>query len=200
MIVEGQVHGGLAQGIAQALFEEAVYDDNGTLVTGIVRGLPGAVCGRTLVDFVTDRTESSGAVSNELGAKGSVRPWHASLPRRPSSMASSTRCGRFGCDRHRDAMYADAGLEGDSGGEAADRDIGQRANSAARGGRSQTPRSGDAEGGQALVPAAFDYKAPTSFDEALQLLAGWRRRCQDHRWRPEPAASAEAAARGTSSC
>ena len=34
MIVEGQVHGGLAQGIAQALWEEAVYDDSGTLVSG----------------------------------------------------------------------------------------------------------------------------------------------------------------------
>ena len=42
MIVEGQVHGGLAQGIAQALYEEAVYDDDGNLVTGVVRRLPGA--------------------------------------------------------------------------------------------------------------------------------------------------------------
>ena len=34
MIVEGQVHGGVTQGIAQALFEEAVYDENGTLTSG----------------------------------------------------------------------------------------------------------------------------------------------------------------------
>ena len=34
LIVEGQVHGGLVQGIAQALWEEAEFDDNGTLVTG----------------------------------------------------------------------------------------------------------------------------------------------------------------------
>ena len=34
LIVEGQVHGGLVQGIAQALWEEAVYDDAGTLLTG----------------------------------------------------------------------------------------------------------------------------------------------------------------------
>lgn len=33
LLVEGQVHGGLAQGIGQALFEEAVYDENGQLVT-----------------------------------------------------------------------------------------------------------------------------------------------------------------------
>ena len=30
LIVEGQVHGGIVQGIAQALFEEAVYDEEGT--------------------------------------------------------------------------------------------------------------------------------------------------------------------------
>jgi carbon-monoxide dehydrogenase large subunit len=34
LIVEGQVHGGLAQGIGQALFEHAVYDDDGQLVSG----------------------------------------------------------------------------------------------------------------------------------------------------------------------
>ena len=34
MIVEGQVHGGVAQGIGQALLESCVYDDNGQLVTG----------------------------------------------------------------------------------------------------------------------------------------------------------------------
>jgi carbon-monoxide dehydrogenase large subunit len=34
LIVEGQVHGGVAQGIGQALWEQAVYDDNGQLLTG----------------------------------------------------------------------------------------------------------------------------------------------------------------------
>ncbi len=33
LLVEGQVHGGIAQGIAQALYEEVVYDENGQLVT-----------------------------------------------------------------------------------------------------------------------------------------------------------------------
>ncbi len=33
LIVQGQLHGGIVQGIAQALFEEAVYDDNGNLLT-----------------------------------------------------------------------------------------------------------------------------------------------------------------------
>ena len=34
LIVAGQVHGGVAQGLGQALWEEAVYDDTGQLVTG----------------------------------------------------------------------------------------------------------------------------------------------------------------------
>ncbi len=34
LIVDGQVHGGVAQGMGQALWEQAVYDDNGQLVTG----------------------------------------------------------------------------------------------------------------------------------------------------------------------
>jgi len=34
MIVEGQVHGGIAQGIGQAMLEQVVYDDNGQLITG----------------------------------------------------------------------------------------------------------------------------------------------------------------------
>ncbi|MGW2645711.1 xanthine dehydrogenase family protein molybdopterin-binding subunit [Streptomyces sp. NPDC001393] len=68
MIVEGQVHGGLAQGIAQALYEEAVYDDDGNLLSGTLADylVPSAA---DLPHFVTDRTETP-AASNALGVKG----------------------------------------------------------------------------------------------------------------------------------
>ncbi|MDQ1670892.1 MAG: aerobic carbon-monoxide dehydrogenase large subunit, partial [Actinomycetota bacterium] len=68
MIVEGQVHGGLAQGIAQALFEEAVYDDAGNLVTGSLVDylVPAAP---DLPHFTTDRTETP-STTNPLGVKG----------------------------------------------------------------------------------------------------------------------------------
>ncbi|MGI8695888.1 MAG: xanthine dehydrogenase family protein molybdopterin-binding subunit [Mycobacteriales bacterium] len=67
-IVEGQVHGGLAQGIAQALFEEAVYDADGNLVTGsLVDYLVPAAS--DLPEFTTDRTVTP-ATSNPLGVKG----------------------------------------------------------------------------------------------------------------------------------
>jgi carbon-monoxide dehydrogenase large subunit len=67
MIVDGQVHGGLAQGIAQALYEEAVYDDAGNLITATLADylIPSA---SDLPSYVTDRTESRAA--NRLGVKG----------------------------------------------------------------------------------------------------------------------------------
>ncbi len=68
LIVDGQVHGGLAQGIAQALYEEAVYDDEGNLVTTTLADylVPSAA---DLPSYVTDRTETP-ATSNPLGVKG----------------------------------------------------------------------------------------------------------------------------------
>ncbi len=67
LIVEGQVHGGLAQGIAQALYEEGIYDDDGNLVTTTLADylVPSAL---DLPSYVTSRTESPAA--NRLGVKG----------------------------------------------------------------------------------------------------------------------------------
>jgi carbon-monoxide dehydrogenase large subunit len=67
LIVEGQVHGGIAQGIAQALYEEAVYDDAGNLVTTTLADylVPAAP---DLPSYVTSRTESP--ADNRLGVKG----------------------------------------------------------------------------------------------------------------------------------
>ena len=68
VIVEGQIHGGLAQGIAQALYEEAVYDAEGNLTTGSMVDylIPAAP---DLPHFHTGRTETP-ATSNPLGVKG----------------------------------------------------------------------------------------------------------------------------------
>ncbi|SPT59687.1 xanthine dehydrogenase family protein molybdopterin-binding subunit [Actinomadura madurae] len=68
LIVEGQVHGGLAQGIAQALYEEAVYDAEGNLTTTTMADylVPSAA---DLPAFTTDRTETP-ATSNPMGVKG----------------------------------------------------------------------------------------------------------------------------------
>jgi carbon-monoxide dehydrogenase large subunit len=68
LIVEGQVHGGLVQGIAQALWEEAVFDDQGTLVSGsfVDYTLPTSA---DTISFVTDHTTSP-STTNTLGTKG----------------------------------------------------------------------------------------------------------------------------------
>jgi carbon-monoxide dehydrogenase large subunit len=68
LIVEGQIHGGLAQGIGQAMIEEAVYNDDGQLLTGSFMdyAMPRAI------DF--PRFELSATVTptpcNPFGAKG----------------------------------------------------------------------------------------------------------------------------------
>ena len=68
MLVEGQVHGGLAQGIAQALFEEVRYDGDANPITTTLTAyaMPSAA---DLPAFETMRTETPTPV-NPLGAKG----------------------------------------------------------------------------------------------------------------------------------
>lgn len=68
MIVEGQVHGGVAQGIAEALYEEAMYDDAGNLTSGSMTQylVPGAP---ELPAMQLDRTETP-STTNPLGVKG----------------------------------------------------------------------------------------------------------------------------------
>jgi carbon-monoxide dehydrogenase large subunit len=68
MIVDGMVHGGIAQGVAQALYEYAAYDSNGQLQSGSMMdyALPKA---DDLVSYETDRTVTPSPV-NPMGIKG----------------------------------------------------------------------------------------------------------------------------------
>jgi aerobic carbon-monoxide dehydrogenase large subunit len=68
LLIEGQVHGGIAHAIGQALFEQVVYDADGQLLTGtfVDYALPTAA---ELPSFETDRTETPSPV-NGLGVKG----------------------------------------------------------------------------------------------------------------------------------
>ncbi len=68
LLVDGQVHGGLAQGIGQALWEDHVYDENGQLITGTLMDytLPKA---HHFPWFETSNTETRTPV-NPLGVKG----------------------------------------------------------------------------------------------------------------------------------
>jgi carbon-monoxide dehydrogenase large subunit len=68
LLVAGQVHGGLAQGIAQALLEEVVYGPDGQLITGSLMdyAVPHA---EDLPSFTTDQTVTP-TPFNPMGAKG----------------------------------------------------------------------------------------------------------------------------------
>ena len=69
MVVEGQVHGGLAQGIGQALLENAAYDSNGQLLAGSFMdyAMPRA---DDLPSMVVDQSCQTPCTHNPLGAKG----------------------------------------------------------------------------------------------------------------------------------
>src|SRR4030095_16207546 len=98
MIVEGQVHGGIAQGVGQALYEGTVYDKDGQLITGSYMdyAMPRA---DYLPSFKVDTTETK-CPSNPLGLKGCGGAGGA------RRAARRDEC-HHGCDRHRG--YRDAG-------------------------------------------------------------------------------------------
>jgi aerobic carbon-monoxide dehydrogenase large subunit len=68
LLAEGQVHGGIAQGVAQALYEEIRYDQHGNCLTGTLASyaMPSAA---DLPAFETVRTQTPSPL-NPLGAKG----------------------------------------------------------------------------------------------------------------------------------
>ena len=68
LIVDGQVHGGITQGIATALYEEAIYDGDGNLSNGDARDLSRTVGGRVAV--VRARPYGEQATDQPFGAKG----------------------------------------------------------------------------------------------------------------------------------
>ena len=109
LIVEGQVHGGLAQGIAQALYEEAIHDDQGTLTTAtfvdyLVPGAP------DLPHFTTDRTTT--ALDHEpVGGQGSRRGGHHRLDAGGGQLRARRGAPPRG-QGHRHAAVAAAGVAG----------------------------------------------------------------------------------------
>jgi len=68
LLIDGQVHGGIAHSIGQALYEQVVYDEDGQLVTGtfVDYALPTA---NEVPTFELDRTETP-SPTNTLGVKG----------------------------------------------------------------------------------------------------------------------------------
>ena len=69
LIVTGQVQGGLAQGIGQALLEHGIYDENGQLLSGSLMdyAMPRA---DDLPNFVVDHSHATRCTHNPIGVKG----------------------------------------------------------------------------------------------------------------------------------
>jgi carbon-monoxide dehydrogenase large subunit len=68
LIVDGQVHGGVAQGLGQALWEQAVYDDNGQLITGELTWT--TPCRAHMMPWIESSHTETPSPVNPLGVKG----------------------------------------------------------------------------------------------------------------------------------
>jgi aerobic carbon-monoxide dehydrogenase large subunit len=68
LLVDGQVHGGIAQGLGQALWEQAVYDDNGQLMTGELTDY--AVPKAHMMPWIESEHTITPSPVNPLGVKG----------------------------------------------------------------------------------------------------------------------------------
>ncbi|HTM51360.1 MAG TPA: xanthine dehydrogenase family protein molybdopterin-binding subunit [Bryobacteraceae bacterium] len=68
LLVDGQVHGGVVQGIGQALYEHAVYDDNGQLVSGELMDY--AIPKASMIPWIESSHTVTPSPVNPLGVKG----------------------------------------------------------------------------------------------------------------------------------
>ena len=112
MIVDGQVHGGIGQGVGQALWEEVVYDDDtGQLISG------------SFMDYVMPRADDLPMFTvghnevptptNRMGAKGAVRGGTTPAPAAiVNAVCDALRLRRR---THPDAGHEREGLAGDAG-------------------------------------------------------------------------------------
>ncbi len=111
-IVDGQIHGGVTQGIAQALWEEAIYDDDGNLTTGSMISylVPSAA---ETIDYELDRVNAP-SPTNPLGVKGVGET--GTIASTPAVMnAIVDALSPYGVTRHRDARQARTRLACDPG-------------------------------------------------------------------------------------
>ena len=110
-IVDGQVHGGIAQGLAQALYEEAIYDEDGNLVTGSMVDymIPGAP---EIPHMTLDRTVTP-SPSNPLGIKGVGEAGTIGAPQ--AAINAWWTLSPLRDQAHRHARLPDAGVGGHPG-------------------------------------------------------------------------------------
>ena len=170
MLIDGQVHGGVAHGIGQALYEQVVYDDRGQLVTGTFMdyALPTAA---EIPSFELDRTETK-SPSNSLGVKGIGEAGTIAVDA-GDRQRGHRRAAPRGHHVPRHAAHAAARLGGARGGarprrRAAGHRAGRGPPAAGRGLRRL--RTDQPRRRCGMIPAAFDYAVAESVDDAIRLL------------------------------
>ena len=95
MLVDGQVHGGLASGISQALWEEFVYDDDGNPLTSTLAEYAHPERGR--VPVVRGRAHRDAVAAQPARREGHRRVGHGGLARPRCRTRSSTRSATSAC-------------------------------------------------------------------------------------------------------
>jgi hypothetical protein len=196
LIVEGQVHGGLAQGIAQALFEEANYDEQGTLVNG------------TFVDYTLPSRRPTCPASTPTAPRRRRRRtrWASRASARRARSPPTPRIvnGVLDAVRHLGVTAIEMPTTSqrvwraiqDAKGHATE----ETPVDTHSPGPGWAPSTRTTPGRGPVIPAKFDYVKPASVEEAVSGVGRGRRGRQDHRGRPEPAAGAAAAAGGRRRC
>ena len=157
MIVDGQLHGGIAQGVGQALWEGAIYDDDGQLLTGSMLdyAMPRA---SFFPNLELDETVTPSPV-NPIGVKG-VGEAGAIASTAAVANAVIDALGPLGHPPSRHAVHAADRVAGDPGCEGRPGVIPaafgyQRPASHRRGAQASSARTPDAKvlaGGQSLLP------------------------------------------------
>ena len=168
MLIDGQVHGGIAQSIGQALYEQVVYDADGQLVTGtfVDYALPTA---NEIPSFETDRTETP-SPTNSLGVKGVGEAGTiAATAAVTNAVIDALR--PLGVDVRRHAAHADAHLAGDPHRRRPGGDRAGQGRRRARAGLLRLRTDQPDRGRCAVIPPEFEYTVPESLDDALKALA-----------------------------
>ena len=193
LIVAGQVHGGLVQGIAQALWEEAVHDEAGTLVQRLVRRLPAAHLGRHDLLRRRPRRRSERLHHQLARHQGRRRGGHHRLHPggRQRGRRRRTPPRRL---RHPDALHPRARVARHRGQQGRGSDGDTPGRDAAL--RRKVPSTRTARTEQASDPGAVRLPRPDVGRGGARRARPARRRREDHGRRAEPAAGpADAAQR-----
>jgi Molybdopterin-binding domain of aldehyde dehydrogenase len=102
MIVHGQTHGGIAQGVGQALLEHSYYDpENGQLLAAsfLYYAMPRADTFPALKTALSEMPAPSNRLGVRSGGEGDTTPAFAAVPTRSSTRSPSSACATSRCRR-----------------------------------------------------------------------------------------------------